>query len=95
MSMTSPSEEEAPTICPTTNSSEVRRLLIQIETEHLAGKRAMHEYAATASHAVITARMETIGRHFESLAEIVGGKMPAMVLMADTLKHTRENIHAK
>jgi hypothetical protein len=57
----------------TENTSEVARLLRQIELEYEAAQRGMYGFAAgTAKHEFITARMESMGRCHEKLITLVG-----------------------
>ncbi|MGH2482588.1 MAG: hypothetical protein ACRDHW_23320 [Ktedonobacteraceae bacterium] len=52
--------------------SEVARLLAQIEAEYVAAQRGLTGLAEVASHALITARMERIGRLHHDVHAIVG-----------------------
>jgi hypothetical protein len=55
------------------NTSEVARLMRQIELEYEAAQRAMYGFAAGAGkHEFITAKMEKMGRHHEQLIALVG-----------------------
>lgn len=67
------------------NQSEIARVLDQIETEYVAATRGLSGLAATAKHAVITARMENLGRLHEDLHAIVGAE--AMRLIAERLEN--------
>jgi hypothetical protein len=60
--------------------SEVANLLAQIESEYLAAMRGMSGFAATARHAVITARMERMGKLHEHLQTIVGEDATRLVV---------------
>ncbi len=52
-------------------TSEVARLLQQIDLEYEAAQRGLEGMAITARHAFITARMERIAEHHHTLAQIV------------------------
>jgi hypothetical protein len=67
-----------------TSQSEIARILNQIETEYIAATQGMSGFAITAKHAVITARMENMGRLHEHLWEIVGEE--ATQLIAERLE---------
>ena len=55
------------------NTSEVARLMRQIELEYEAAQRLMYGFAAGAGkHEFITARMENMGRCHEQLVTLVG-----------------------
>ena len=66
------------------NQSDVARLLNQIEDEYLAAQRGLTGFAASATHAAITTRMENIGRLHEDLRAIVGDD--AIRLLAERIK---------
>ena len=74
------------------SDSDVARILAQIESEYVAGRRGLHDFAeGTAKHESITVRMENMGRLHEQLSEIVGGAMPAMKLIDEKLQHWWSN----
>ncbi len=52
-------------------TSEVARLLQQIDMEYESAQRGLEGMAITARHAFITARMERIAEHHHTLAQIV------------------------
>ena len=54
------------------NSSEVARILQQIDLEYQAARRGLTGLAECARHAFITARMENIGRLHAQLQGLVG-----------------------
>ena len=66
------------------NSSEVARILQQIEEEYVAARRGLTGLAECARHAFITARMENIGRLHERLQVLVGDQ--AMPLLCARLE---------
>ncbi len=67
------------------SESEVGRLLRQIEQEYQASKRGLEGLASgTARHDFISQRTETIGKHHEHLAELVGPDQ-AIALIAQTI----------
>jgi hypothetical protein len=68
----------------TSSSSEVARLLAQIESEYLAARRGLSDFAEGARHAVINARMENMGRLHKNLQAIVGED--AIRLVAERLE---------
>lgn len=57
---------------PTSNQSEVARLLAQIEMEYLAAMRGLTGLAATARHEVIAARTENMSKIHQDLRALVG-----------------------
>ncbi len=65
--------------------SEITQLLSQIEAEYIAAQRGLSSFAQSAKHAVITARMEHLGRLHENRQAIVGAE--AMRLIAERLEH--------
>ncbi len=67
------------------NSSEIVHILHQIEAEYIAAQHGLSGLAATAKHAVITARMEHLGQLHKNLQAIVGAE--AMRLIAERLEH--------
>lgn len=66
------------------NSSEVARLLNQIEREYLAAQRGLTGFAESAKHAAITTRMEHMGLLHKDLCAIVGDD--AIRLIAERLE---------
>jgi hypothetical protein len=65
--------------------SEVARLLAQIRAEYEAAQRGLTGLAqGTAQHAIITQRMENMGRCQQQLEHLVG-PMPAIAMIADCL----------
>lgn len=70
------------------NESEIARLLCQIETEYLAGKRGLTGFAESARHTTITARMENLGQLHQDLRALVGDD--ATKLMAERLEQLPE-----
>ncbi|HET8841877.1 MAG TPA: hypothetical protein VFN35_10435, partial [Ktedonobacteraceae bacterium] len=54
------------------NQSEVARLLSSIETEYLAARHGLTDFAVVAKHQAITARMENMGRLYEQLRTLIG-----------------------
>lgn len=68
----------------TKHQSEVADLLKQIETEYLASRQGLTGFAESGRHAVITARMENLGRLHENLRSIVGDE--AIRLIAERLE---------
>lgn len=66
------------------NNSEVMRLLNQIEMEYVAATCGMSEFAETATHTAITARMENLGMLHEHLRAVVGDD--ATKLMSERLE---------
>lgn len=70
------------------NSSEVARLLDQIETECIAARCGLTGFAECAKHATITARMENMHRLYQNLHAIVGDD--AARLMVECLEKTPE-----
>jgi hypothetical protein len=68
------------------SQSEVARLLQEIELSYQAAKNGMHGLAeGTAQHAFITAKMERIEEHRESLVKLVGAEQ-AMELITQALE---------
>lgn len=67
------------------NGSEVARLLAQIEAECLAARRGLTDFAESARHEMITARMENLGQLHGDLRAIVGDD--ATRLMAGCLEN--------
>lgn len=70
------------------NTSEVTRLLEQIEMEYIAGKRGLTGFAESAKHTAITARMEHLGQLHQDLCALVGDD--AIKLMAERLEQLPE-----
>ena len=66
------------------HSSEVARLLNQIETEYTAATRGLTGFAETARHAAITARMENLGKLHANLRALVGDE--ATRLLAERIE---------
>ena len=66
------------------NQSEIARLLSQIEIEYIASRRGLTDFAQSANHAAITARMEHMGRLHQDLQAIVGDD--AIRLIAECLE---------
>ena len=66
------------------NQNDIARLLNLIESEYLAAQRGLTGFAASATHAAITTRMEHIGRLHENLRAIVGDD--AIRLMAERIE---------
>ena len=67
-----------------TNQSNVRSLLAQIDAEYTAAQQGLQGLAqGTAYHQFITARTERISLLHTELAEMVGSKEQAMVLLAE------------
>lgn len=62
----------------TVNQSEVARLRQQIALEHQAALMSLA--SGTARHEFITARMERIGAHQESLARLIGEEQSMAIL---------------
>lgn len=69
----------------TNPNSEVARLLQRITEEYEAAERAMNDFAATAKHEFITARMEQIGAYHHQLQGLIG-ELEATQMVADTLE---------
>lgn len=67
-----------------TNSSEVARILAQIEAEYLAAQRGLSGFAEHAKHEAITARMEHLGQLHEDLRAVAGDE--ATRLMVERLE---------
>lgn len=63
------------------NKSEVARIKQQIEAEYSAACQALHGPAIVAQHQIITAHMENMGRHGETLADLVGNEEAAKFLV--------------
>ncbi len=55
-----------------TNTSEIARLLAQIEVEYRAAQQGLTGFAESARHEAITARMANLGRLHEDLRAIAG-----------------------
>ncbi len=56
----------------TCHTSEVARLLDQIETEYIAAQRGLDGFAEVASHQHTSARMENLGRIHQQLQSLAG-----------------------
>jgi hypothetical protein len=64
------------------NQSEVARLTKQIADEYEAGRRGLQDLAlGTSQHQFITARMESMGKTYEELADVVGNEQAARILV--------------
>jgi hypothetical protein len=69
------------------SKSDVARLLRQIDLEYQAAKWGLTGLASsTSQHHVITAKMENMGKAFETLTDLVGSPEEAGKLVAETLK---------
>lgn len=68
----------------TFNQSEVAHILQQIEMEYIAARRGLTDFAQSANHAAITARMEQMGMLHQDLQAIVGND--AIRLIAECLE---------
>jgi hypothetical protein len=62
------------------STSEVARLLQQIEAEYGAAKRGLEGYAIAARHEFITARMERMAQHHAALINLVGEQEAARII---------------
>ena len=68
------------------NKSEVARIKRQIELEYEVAQRGLYGLAhGTAKHQFITAKMEQIGAHHETLKKLVG-EQEAAKLLVETLE---------
>lgn len=65
------------------NQSEVAKLLAQIDIEYKAGQRALHDPAQVSSHRFIEKKMENIGKIHCQIAELIGGEIQAMSVIAE------------
>ncbi|MBV9689134.1 MAG: hypothetical protein JO202_05415 [Ktedonobacteraceae bacterium] len=68
------------------NTSEVARVLQQIEAEYQAAQRVFHDPGFSAAHAFITARQERIAEYVGTLREQVGDHEAFSLLTTFTLK---------
>lgn len=67
------------------NTSDVAKILWQIEQEYQASKQGLEGLASgTARHDFINAKTENIGKHHEQLAELVGPEQ-AIAMIANTI----------
>jgi len=62
-----------------TNTSEIAQLLAQIENKYLAAQHGLTGFAESAKHAVITARMENMGRLHEDLRAMIGDEATRLI----------------
>lgn len=68
-----------------TQGSAVQRLLTAIRSEREAAQRGLTGYAQVSRHAFIEQRQENIAAHFEALAEVLGDKDRAIVLVVEAM----------
>ncbi len=64
------------------HGSEVARLREQLDAECEAARQAMHGFAEVAKHAIITARMENVGRIHEELRGKIGEEADVLLVRA-------------